>query len=146
MNRIDYGKTAPEVRAALLAMEDRVRASSLERKLLDLVYLRVSQINRCAFCVDMHARDLEKAGESSQRLALVAVWHEARGLFTAREQAAFAWAEAVTKCDVDAAVYEETLGVFGAQSLVELNLAVATINAWNRFGVAFQMTPPARSA
>jgi len=147
MNRIDYGKTAPEIRSALLAMEERVRASSLDRKLIDLVYLRVSQLNGCAYCVDMHARDLAKGGESAQRLALVAVWHEARGFFTPREQAAFAWAEAVTKCtSVDAACYEESLGAFGAQGLVELNLAVATINCWNRFNLAFQVPPPMQSA
>ena len=146
MNRIGYAKVAPEVSRALVALEQQVRKSSLERPLIDLVYLRVSQINGCAYCVDLHSSDLAKEGETPQRIALVTVWREAP-FFTDRERAALAWAEAVTRLGehgVSDAVYEEAKAALGDKGLVELNLAVATINAWNRFGIPFQLVPPKR--
>jgi AhpD family alkylhydroperoxidase len=117
-----------------------VRKSGLDDGLLDLVYLRVSQINGCAFCVDMHSKDLRAAGETPERLALLVAWREAPS-FTARERAALAFAEALTELGRDGvanAVYEEARAQLGDAPLVELALAVATINAWNRMGIAFR--------
>lgn len=148
MNRIAYGKVSPETNRALFALEQQVRKSELGSGLINLVYLRVSQLNGCAFCVDMHSHDLAKAGETPERLALVCVWREAPQ-FSQRERAALAWAEAATKLGehgVPDAVYESALAEFGDKGLVDLTLAVAMINAWNRFGISFQMTPSAHAA
>lgn len=142
MNRINYGSVAPHVRNALLALEEQVRATSIERTLVDLVYLRVSQMNQCAYCIDMHARDLIAAGEKPQRLHLLSAWREVESFFTKRERIALAWAEAVTK--LGPTDMEEAIAEFGEKGLVELNLAVATINAWNRFGVTFHLQPGKR--
>jgi AhpD family alkylhydroperoxidase len=143
MNRIDYKEVSPSSFRALLALEGQVRKSSLERRLVELVYLRVSQINGCAFCVDMHDKDLRAAGEKPERLALLCVWREAPS-FTPRERAALAYAEAVTTLGHDPvadAVYEAARAEFGDAGLVELTLGVATINAWNRMGIAFRSVP-----
>jgi AhpD family alkylhydroperoxidase len=144
--RLAHRDVFPEATQALLGMEKVVRKSEFGA-LVDLVYLRVSQINGCAYCVDMHARDLRKRGESEQRLFSVVTWHEAP-FFTPRERAALAFAEAVTRLGREGVpddVYAAALGEFGEKQLVELNLAVATINAWNRFGVTFRLVPPTRS-
>jgi AhpD family alkylhydroperoxidase len=148
MNRIAYGKISPETNRALFALEQEVRKTELDRALVNLVYLRVSQINGCAYCVDMHTHDLAKGGETPERLALLVVWREAPH-FTKKERAALAWAEAVTKLGehgVPDAVYEEAKAEFGDKGLVDLNLAVATINTWNRFGIAFQLVPASHEA
>jgi AhpD family alkylhydroperoxidase len=145
MKRLSYKETSPTTYRALLALEEHVRKCSLERGLVELVYLRVSQINGCAFCVDMHDKDLRAAGESPERLALLCVWHEAPS-FTPRERAALAYAEAVTRLGHDAVpddVYEAARAAFGDTGLIELTLGVAMINTWNRFGVAFRSVPGA---
>lgn len=140
MNRLVYKEVSPSAYRALLALEDHVRKSGLDRALLDLVYLRVSQINGCAFCVDMHDKDLRAAGEKPERLAMLCVWREAPS-FTSRERAALAYAEAVTVLGHDPvpdAVYEEARRELGDAHLVELTIAVATINVWNRLNVSFR--------
>lgn len=143
MNRIDYKRIRPEAHRALLALEGHVRESGLERRLLDLVYLRVSQINGCAFCVDMHDKDLRAAGETCERLAMLPVWREAH-VFTSRERAALALSEAVTELGRDGVsegVYDAARAELGDEQLVELVLAIGTINAWNRLGIAFRSEP-----
>lgn len=140
MNRLEYKEVSPSAYRALLALEGQVRKSGLEHGLLELVRLRVSQVNGCAFCVDMHDKDLRAAGEKPERLALLCVWREAPS-FTPRERVALAYAEAVTVLGHDPvpdSVYEAARAEFGDAALVELTLAVATINAWNRFGIAFR--------
>ena len=114
--------------------------SSLERSLLDLVSFRVSQINGCAYCLDMHSKDLRAHGETEQRLYMLEAWREAP-VYTDRERAAFAWAEAVTKLEnnnVPEAVYEQALTQFSEEELVDLTMAVIGINSWNRLNVAFR--------
>jgi AhpD family alkylhydroperoxidase len=140
MNRIAYKETHPSVYRVLLALEGQVRKSGLDRKLVDLVYLRVSQINGCAFCVDMHDKDLRAAGETPERLTLLCVWREAPS-FTSRERAALALAEAITTIGHDGVsddVYDAARAEFGDAALVELTLAVVTINAWNRMNIVFR--------
>ena len=140
MSRPNYKETNPAALHALLALEGHVRKSGLERGLLDLVYLRVSQLNGCAFCIDMHDKDLRAGGEKPERLSLVCAWPEAPS-FTPRERAALAYAEAVTALGPDPVsdgVYETARAEFGDAALVDLTLAVATINAWNRLNIAFR--------
>lgn len=115
--------------------------SPLERKLLDLVYFRVSQLNGCAYCLDMHSKDLRALGETEQRLYMLNAWREAP-LYSDRERAALAWAEAVTQLPgggVSAEVYAQALGQFTEAELVDLTLAVTNINASNRFNIAFHV-------
>lgn len=138
--RIDYRKVFPTAREAMLGLERAVRESSLERPLLELVKLRASQLNGCAYCVDMHTKDARAIGEDEQRLHLVAVWHESPG-FTARERAALAWCEALTllpQSGVPDGLYRETSAVFSEEEIVALTLAVVAINGWNRFSVALR--------
>ena len=138
--RLNYMEASPAAFRALLALQTHVRRSGLDPMLEHLIYLRVSQINGCAFCVDMHNKDLRAGGETAERLALVAVWHDAHN-FTPRERAALAWAEAVTRLGhaaIPDALYEATQAEFGDAGLVELTLAVATINTWNRINIAFR--------
>lgn len=114
--------------------------SPLERSLLDLIAFRVSQINGCAYCLDMHSKDLRVHGETEQRLYMLDAWREA-SVYTDRERAAFAWAEAVTKLEknnVPDDVYEEALRQFSEEELVDLTMAVIGINSWNRLNVAFR--------
>jgi AhpD family alkylhydroperoxidase len=142
--RIDWAKAAPDARRAVVALEGHVRTKSgLDKSLINLVYLRVSQLNGCAYCVDSHSRDLRDSGETPERLALLMVWREAPH-FSERERCALAWAEAVTELGphgVADEVYEAALNELGEVLLVELTLAVATINVWNRFGVPFRRVP-----
>ena len=145
MNRLAYKEISPSAYRALLALEGHVRKSGLENELIELVYLRVSQINGCAFCIDMHDKDLRAAGEKPERLALLPVWREAPS-FTPRERAALAYAEAVTVLGHDPvadSVYEAARAELGDAALVELTLAVATINVWNRVNIAFRAPPGA---
>ncbi|HVZ85942.1 MAG TPA: carboxymuconolactone decarboxylase family protein [Polyangia bacterium] len=141
--RLDYKELAPDAYQALWSLEKLVRASGLDRALLNLVYLRVSQINGCAFCVDMHSKDLRAAGESDERLACLTVWRESP-IFTARERASLAWAEAVTELGrehVPDAVYAEARREMDERHLIWLTLAVSTVNTWNRMAIAFRSVP-----
>lgn len=146
MARITYKTVVPKAYKSLLAIEEHVRASGLENVLIDLVYLRVSQLNGCSFCVDMHSRDLRRAGEKTERIDCLVAWKETP-FFTPRERAALRWAETVTRLGPDGAddaAYEEAKQQFGDAGLVELSLAVSVINAWNRMGIAFRSAPAAR--
>ena len=141
--RIVYSKVSPNAYRALLGLENHVRSSGLDPILKDLVYLRVSQLNSCAFCIDMHDKDLRAAGEQPERLALLSAFREAPN-FSPRERAALAWAEAVTQLGahgVSDADYAAVRAEFTDAELVELTVAVAMINAWNRMGVAFRSEP-----
>ena len=141
--RLAYKEIAPDAYQALWSLEKLVRASGLDRALLNLVYLRVSQINGCAYCVDMHSKDLRAAGESNERLACLTVWRESP-FFTDRERAALAWAEAVTTLGPDhvsETVYAEARRQLDERHLIWLTLAVSTINAWNRMAIAFRPVP-----
>lgn len=152
--RIDYKKAAPGAFQAMLGLEKYVHQSGLEPALLELVKTRVSQINGCAYCLDMHTQDARAAGETEQRLYLLSAWREAP-FYSARERAAVAWAEAVTLLPgqgVSDAVYDEVRSQFDAKALVDLTLAIVAINGWNRLAVPFRsevggyQPPPRRPA
>ena len=124
----------------LFSMGAYLSKSPIEQSLLDLLSFRVSQINGCAYCLDMHSKDLRVHGETEQRLYMLDAWREA-SLYTDRERAALAWAEAVTKLDknnVPDDVYEQTLAQFSEEELVDLTMAVIGINSWNRLNIAFR--------
>lgn len=141
--RIDHTQASPDALKAMFAMEAAVHRLGLEPILLDLVKLRASQINGCAFCMDMHHREALEKGESLQRLTLLSVWREAP-FYTEREQVALAWTEAVTlvsESHVPDDVYDRVIEHFSPSELVNLTLAITTINAWNRFSIAFRKVP-----
>lgn len=138
--RIDAYKVAPGAGKALWELERYVRESGLERALLELVRLRASYMNGCAYCVDMHTKDARTGGETEQRLYAVPVWRETP-FFTPRERAALAWTEAVTdvaRSGVPDQVYEEARSRFTEEELVNLTMAIIAINAWNRGAIAFR--------
>lgn len=138
--RIDYESVAPEAVQAMHKVEEYVRASGLERSLLELVRLRASQMNGCAYCVDMHTKDASDQGETEQRLYEVAVWQDAP-FFTEREQAALAWTEAVTWVSwqhVPDDIYQAVRRHFSEKELVDLTMSVIAINGWNRLSISFR--------
>ena len=151
--RLNYGKAAPGAMRAMGAVESYLDECGLEPALIDLIKLRASQINGCAYCVDMHSLDLRAEGETEQRIYALPVWRETP-FFTERERAALLWTEKLTLIAVDHVpdeVYEQVRPYFTDEELVNLTLAIATINAWNRFGVSFRdepghYTPKARPA
>ena len=148
-NRIDYTKASPEGYKAFGAVYATLLKSGLEKQLVDLVYLRISQINGCAYCIDMHSRDLLKTGLAVDKLVLVPVWHDAGAVFTGRERAALAWAETVTRVSetgVPDADYEAAALVFGDKELADLTYAIGLMNAFNRLGVTFRVKPAAALA
>ncbi|HVV68232.1 MAG TPA: carboxymuconolactone decarboxylase family protein [Gammaproteobacteria bacterium] len=141
--RIDYDRIAPEAVKAVLELQKFVNHSSLEESLLNLVLLRVSQINGCAYCVDIHCAEARKSGESERRLQAVCIWQESP-FFSDRERAALAWAEAVTLIStthVPDAVYQEVREHFDEKSTIDLTMAVITINSWNRLAISFRKLP-----
>jgi AhpD family alkylhydroperoxidase len=130
------------------ALETYVKGSGLEASLIELIKMRASQINGCAYCLDMHARDARAQGESEQRLYLLDAWRESP-LYSDRERAALAWTEAVTlvsQTRVPDEVYEEARRNFSEEELVKLTVAVAAINAWNRIAISFRAVHPVRKA
>ncbi len=140
--RLDYKTASPEAFKAMLHVEQQIHRSGLETSLLELVKSRASQLNGCAWCLDMHSKDARAMGETEQRLYLLSVWRDAP-CYTPRERAALAWTEAVTKLegqDVPDEVYQEARAHFDEKSLVDLTLAIITINGWNRLNVAFRTT------
>ena len=141
--RLDAAKVAPDTYKAMSALEVCVSQSGLESTVLELVKTRVSQINQCAFCLDMHTKDARAQGETEQRLYALSAWRETP-FFTERERAGLAWAESVT-CVADAgvpdAVYEVARKHFTEKELVDLTLAIVAINGWNRLSVAFRKLP-----
>ncbi|MFM0505180.1 carboxymuconolactone decarboxylase family protein [Paraburkholderia caffeinilytica] len=141
--RLDFYKANPAAIKALLGVEERIGKSALEKSLTELVRLRASQINGCAFCVDMHTTDARKGGESERRLATVVVWRETP-FFTDRERAALEWTEALTLVSqehVPDAVWQAVRPHFSEEELVDLTLLISAINAWNRFAIAFRKLP-----
>ena len=142
--RLEGQKVAPGAYHAMLNLESYVRKSSrLEPSLLELVKMRASQINGCAYCLDMHSKDARASGETEQRLYALNAWRETP-FFTDRERAALAWTEAVTEVSqthVPDSVYDEVRQRFTEEELVNLTLAVATINAWNRLAIALRAVP-----
>ena len=146
--RIDYSKASPDGYKAFGGVYVTLLKGSLPKTLIDLVYLRVSQINGCAFCIDMHSRDLLKSGLETEKLVLVPVWHDAGNVFTAREKTALAWAETVTNVSatgVPDADYEAVAAEFNEAELADLTYAIGLMNAFNRFGVAFRSKPAAKN-
>jgi len=138
--RINYTQAAPEVLTAMLGLTKHLHNSGLDENLLNLVSLRASQLNHCAYCVDMHWKDLRAAGESEQKLYMLDAWREWDG-YTARERAALEWTEAVTLVAQDFVpdeVYRAAREQFDERELSFLTLAVVTINGWNRLNVAFR--------
>ena len=147
--RIDYANASPDTYKAFGGVYSSLLKGSLPKALIDLVYLRVSQINGCAFCIDMHSRDLLKSGLAVDKLVLVPVWQEAGAVFSARERAALAWAESVTRVaetGVPDADYAAAAAEFGDKELADLSYAIALMNAFNRFGVSFRVAPAAAIA
>jgi len=145
--RLDFYKANPAAIKALLGVEERIGKSALEKSLTELVRLRASQINGCAFCVDMHTSDARKGGETEQRLYLLNVWREAP-LYTDRERAALAWTDAVTLISETHApddAYEELRKHFSEAEAVNLTILIGTINAWNRLAISFRAVPPAKA-
>jgi AhpD family alkylhydroperoxidase len=142
-SRFNYAKVAPGVYDAMDALEQYLHASSVEEPLIHLIKLRASQINGCAYCLDMHWKDLVALGEKEQRLYSLNAWRECPW-FTARERAALAWTEAVTLIAEEHApdaTYAEARAQFSEKELSDLTLAVATINAWNRLSIAARIEP-----
>lgn len=140
--RLPYVKMAMEPIKAMYAIGGYIGRCGLEHGLLELVKIRVSQINGCAFCLDMHTKDTRAAGETEQRLYVLSAWRETP-FFTDRERAALAWAEAVTRVGegVHDPVYDEALRHFSEQELVDLTWAIVAINGWNRIAISFRAVP-----
>jgi AhpD family alkylhydroperoxidase len=140
MERLKVEEAAPEVYKALMGLEQAVQNSGIDKKLLHLVKLRASQINSCAFCMAMHTREAIRDGEHPDRLALLGGWRES-DLFTAKEQAALAWAEAVTNLNtghIGDELYAKAAAEFPGRELADLTFAIIAINAWNRVAVPFR--------
>ncbi|NSX05467.1 carboxymuconolactone decarboxylase family protein [Cupriavidus gilardii] len=147
--RLDYNQIAPAGMKALGGAYGYVMQTDLPPVLVDLVYLRVSQINNCAYCLDMHTRDLLKKGLKVEKLALVQAWAEAGDLFDERERAALAWAESVTRVaqtGVPDADYQAARAVFNERELVDLTIAIGVMNLYNRMAISFRNTPQAALA
>ncbi len=141
--RLNHWTAAPRAMQAMLALEKASRAQGLEHSLLELVKTRASQINRCAFCLDMHTRDARAAGETEERLHMLAAWEEAT-CYTPRERAALGWVDALTRLaetGAPAAAYDAMAAQFTPEEQVALTLAIVTINGWNRFAVGFRAEP-----
>lgn len=143
--RTDFYTASPDAMKALIALEVAVSKLGLDKPLVELIKLRASQINGCGFCVDMHTADMRKAGETERRINTVCVWRETP-FFTARERAVLAWTEALTQLSTSHAPdadYEALAALFSPKEMVDISLAICTINAWNRLGVGFRKQPAA---
>ncbi len=141
--RLNYPKASPEGSRAMYALETFVKNSGLDHSLLELIKLRVSQINGCAYCVDMHWKDARAEGETEERLYMLSAWEEAT-VYSDKERAALALAESVTlvsQTHVPDAVYEEAKQHFTDSEIVNLVLAIVTINGWNRLAITFRAEP-----
>ncbi len=142
--RMNYNAASPTGMKALGAVYGHVRQSGLPSQLVDLVFLRVSQINGCAYCIDTHSRDLLKAEMPVEHLVLVAVWREAGSIFDEQDRAALAWAEVVTRLGergVPDSAFEAAAAVFSEKQLADLTIAIGLINAYNRIAISFRATP-----
>jgi AhpD family alkylhydroperoxidase len=148
-HRIDYAKASPEGYKAFGGVYVSLLKCGLPQELVNLVYLRVSQINGCAYCIDMHSRDLLKQGLSVDKLVLVPVWHDAGKVFSMRERIALGWAETVTRVadtGIPDADYDAAAAEFNEKELADLTYAIGLMNAFNRFGIAFRTAPAAANA
>ena len=141
--RLAYQTASPEAFKAMLHLEQQIHHLGLEESLLELVKSRASQINGCAWCLEMHTKDARAQGETEQRLYLLPAWRDAH-CYTPRERAALAWTEEVTRVantqDVSDAAWEDAHRQFSDKELVDLTLAIIAINGWNRFNIAFRTT------
>jgi len=141
--RLDYRKYSPDALKALMSLEKHIAECGLEQKLVTLVRVRASQINGCAFCIDMHSIDARAEGETEQRLYALDAWEETP-FFTARERAALAWTEALTRISETHApdhIYERVRAQFGEKEIVDLTYAVGAINLWNRLAISMRAVP-----
>ena len=144
--RLNYGVVAPEAIKAMMGLEQAVKDMGLEPTLVHLIKLRASQINGCAYCIDLHNREARADGESQQRLDLISVWRETN-FFNEREKAALAWTEALTLISETHAPdkdYETLAAVFDERERVAVTLAISAINGWNRIAIGFR-TPVAKA-
>jgi AhpD family alkylhydroperoxidase len=144
--RLDYTAIAPAGMKALGSVYGYILQSGLPRLLVNMVYLRASQINGCAYCIDMHSRDLIKEGLAVEKLVLVQAWREAGSLFDTRERAALAWTETVTRVadtTVPDADFQAASAVFSEKELVDLTIAIGLMNAYNRLSIGFRVPPKA---
>ena len=145
--RLNFFQSSPDSMRALMGLEERISRSGLEKPLVELVRLRASQINGCAYCIDLHARDARKAGESERRLSALITWRDTPNtevFFSDRERAALEWTEAVTlvaQTHVPDEVWNRVRVHFTPEEIVDLTLLVSAINAWNRFAIAFRKMP-----
>ena len=141
--RLNYAHHSPELLKKLSDLSVALRDSAIEQKIRDLVNIRASQINGCAFCLDMHVKEAKIHGESELRLYHVAIWRESN-LFVPRERAALAWTEAVTKLPdggIPDELYERVRGQFSEKEVSDLSFSIMVINAWNRASIAFKTVP-----
>ena len=141
--RLNYQTVAPEAITGMLELEKYVANSGLELSLYELVKTRASQLNGCAYCLDMHTKDARKAGETEQRLYLLSAWRET-SFFTERERAALAWTEAMTLIsanDISDALYQQVAEHFTEKEHVALTMAIVAINGWNRLAIGFRVKP-----
>ena len=147
VERIKLHKVSPEVYEAMMVLTNAA-SKDIDPHLAELIKIRASQLNHCAFCLDMHTQDARKRGESEQRLALLAAWEEAGDLFTEQEQAALALTEEITELSgrghVSDEVYSRAAAVFSERELGQVIAMALTINAWNRIGVTTRLSPPRR--
>jgi len=140
--RLNYRKASPAAYQAMWALQTAANNGGLEKSLIELVKLRASLLNGCAFCIDMHFRSAKAAGEREERLVLLSAWQEARDLYTARERAALRWTDALTRLagnHVSDETFEEVSEHFTDEEMTNLTLAIVAINGWNRFSVGFAM-------
>jgi len=141
--RLNYAKVSPDAIKAMRELEKYVAASGLERRLYELVKTRASQVNGCAYCLDMHTKDARKAGETEQRLYALSAWRETP-FYTDRERAALEWTEALTlisENDVPDSLYDSVRKQFDEKEMVALTMAIIAINGWNRLAISFRTVP-----
>lgn len=141
--RLNYSEVAPEALKAMHGLEKYVHGSGLERSLYELVKIRASQINGCAYCIDMHTKDARKAGETEQRLYALSAWRETP-FYSPRERAALAWTESLTlisENEVPDSIYESVREQFDEKEIVALSMAIVAINGWNRLAIGFRTVP-----
>jgi AhpD family alkylhydroperoxidase len=145
--RLNFYKAAPDTIKALSALEAQIQSSGLEKSLIELVKIRASEINGCAYCINMHTEDARKHGETEQRIYLLNAWRESP-LYSDRERAALAWTESVTSISTTRAPdedYEQVRAQFSEEESVNLTMLIATINAWNRLAIAFRAIHPVKA-
>jgi AhpD family alkylhydroperoxidase len=145
--RMNYFQAAPDTMKALMALEAQIQSTGIEKSLIELVKIRASQINGCAFCINMHAEEARKRGETEQRIYLLNAWRESP-LYTERERAALAWTESVTLISQTHApdgVYEQVRAQFSDEETVNLTMLIGAINAWNRLAIAFRAVHPEKA-